>query len=240
MLAEQGIDTRYVVEAASHPTGTVEVVLEAGKPTYTIHEDVAWDHIPCTDAMLALAAELDALCFGSLSQRSGESRRTIRRFLGCVPDTALRIFDVNLRQAYFSKRVIEESLELATLLKLNDEELPVLAELFSLTGSDTDGLLGQLRERFDLRLIAFTRGPDGSLLLGEGVRDDCPGLEGPAIDSVGAGDSFTAALCVGLLRGWALPKVNRFANEVATFVCSQQGATPLLPERLVHYDNPDK
>jgi fructokinase len=234
-LRETGVDTRYVMESGSYPTGTVEVVLNAGKPTYEIREDVAWDHITCTDELRAFAATLDAVCFGSLSQRAGESRGAIRSFLQQVPEGALKIFDVNLRQEFFSKELIEESLKRANILKLSDEELPVLAEYFDLRGSTMEQL-HQLREEFDLRLIAYTRGPDGSLLLAEDDADDCAGLPGAAVDSVGAGDSFTAALCMGLLRGWPLKKVNQFANEVATFVCSQKGATPVLPGHLVDYN----
>lgn len=233
-LREKGVDTRYVMESGAYPTGTVEVVLNAGKPSYDIRENVAWDHIVCGNELNAFAATLDAVCFGSLSQRAGESRGAIRSFLQHVPHDALKIFDVNLRQEFYSKELIEESLKRANILKLSDEELPVLAGYFDLQGG-TLAQLTQLRERFDLKLIAYTRGPDGSLLVGSGEVDDSAGLVTKAVDSVGAGDSFTAALCMGLLRGWALKKVNEFANEVATFVCSQKGATPVLPGRLVAY-----
>ncbi|VGO21182.1 carbohydrate kinase family protein [Pontiella sulfatireligans] len=233
-LGEMGVDVRYVFESGAYPTGTVDVVLNAGKPTYQIHEDVAWDHIPYSDALKQLAEKLDAVCFGSLSQRSGESRGTIHAFLQHMPKDALRIFDVNLRQAFFSKQQVGESLELANILKLSDEELPVLAGYFGLEG-DTQDQLVQLRGLFDLKLIAYTRGPEGSLVLGANEVDDFPGCEGMAVDSVGAGDSFTAALCMGLLKGWPLSKVNAFANKVATFVCSQKGATPVLPGHLLEY-----
>jgi fructokinase len=232
-LQEMGVNATYVMESDAFPTGTVDVVLNAaGKPTYQIHEDVAWDHIPYSDKLKELSARLDAVCFGSLSQRSGESRGTIRSFLQQMPDSALKIFDVNLRQHFYSKEQIEESLQLANILKLSDEELPVLAGYFGLEG-DTAAQLGMLREQFGLRLVAYTRGPDGSLLVGVYENDDFPGCEGRAVDSVGAGDSFTAALCMGVLKGWSLSDVNRFANEVATFVCSQKGATPDFPAELI-------
>ena len=231
-LREIGVDTGYVLESDAFPTGTAQVTLsEQGKPSYQIIEDVAWDHLPFTSALEALAAKLDAVCFGTLSQRSAVSRATIRSFVQHMPATALKIFDVNLRQTFFSKELVEGSLELASILKLSDEELPVLADYFGLRGDVTARLNG-LRERFDLDLVAYTRGPDGSVLLRGNELDDAPGQGGPAVDSVGAGDSFTASLCMGLLKGWPLGKVNLFANRVATFVCSQKGATPALPERL--------
>jgi fructokinase len=232
-LEKQGIDTRYVMESDAYPTGTVQVELnEAGKPTYQICENVAWDHIPCPDELKALAARLDAVCFGSLSQRSGESCGTIRSFLQNMPAHALKIFDVNLRQTFFSKEQVEESLKRANILKLSDEELPVLAGYFGLNGEAAEQLV-QLRELFELKLIAYTRGKDGSLLTGSHETDDFPGCEGKAVDSVGAGDSYTAAMCIGLLKGWSLDAVNLFANEVSTFVCMQKGATPKLPAALV-------
>lgn len=231
-LDEMGVASDFVFETSEFPTGTVEVVLHNGKPTYEIHEDVAWDHIPCPEKLKVLAATLDAVCFGSLSQRSGESRDSIRSFLQHVPDGALKIYDVNLRQSFYSKQLIEDSLALATVLKLSDEELPVLATFFDLQG-DTNDQLTQLRDRFGLKYIAYTRGPDGSLLLSESDVDDFPGLEGKAVDSVGAGDSYTATMCMGLLRGWSLKEVNLFASQVSTFVCMQKGATPQLPPELI-------
>ena len=233
-LEQMGVDTTYLAESEEYPTGTVEVALHEGKPTYDIREDVAWDHIPWTGALEALAGRLDAVCFGALAQRSGESRRTIRAFLECVPDDALKIFDVNLRQAFSSRRLIRDSLASANVLKLSDEELPVLAGYLDLTGSPGDPLeqLTQVRERFDLRLVAFTRGIDGSVLLSESETVESPRLTVKAVDSVGAGDSFTAALCIAVLSEWPLEAVSAFANEVATFVCSQQGATPKLPAEL--------
>ena len=233
-LRKTGVDTRRVMKSDAYPTGTVQIVLNGGKPTYEIREDVAWDHIVCGDELKTFAATLDAVCFGSLSQRAADSRAAIRSFLQHVPDGALKFFDVNLRQKFFSKEVIEESLRCANILKLSDEELPVLAEYFSLQGG-TQEQLHQLRDMFNLRMIAYTRGSDGSVLVSADEVDDSPGLPVKVVDTVGAGDSFTAALCMGLLRGWPLKKVNAFANEVAVFVCSQKGATPVLPGRLVTY-----
>ncbi len=227
------VNTDYVFESPQYPTGTVEVALKGSKPTYTIREAVAWDHIPCPPELKVLAGRLDAVCFGSLSQRSGESRGSIRSFLRNVPPTALKIYDINLRAAFFSKQLIEDSLRIATVLKLSDEELPELANYFSFTGTLMDQL-EQLRACFGLDVIAYTRGAEGSLLMSDKEVDDFPGLEGEAVDSVGAGDSFTAAMCMGLLKGWSLQDVNLFASEVSTFVCMQRGATPELPHDLIN------
>jgi len=234
-LREIGVDASYVLESDTFPTGTVQVTLnDKGKPSYQIYENVAWDHIPFTSGLEALAAKLDAVCFGSLSQRSAVSRETIRSFVQNMPQEALKIFDVNLRQSFFSKEQIEGSLQLASILKLSDEELPVLAGYFGLRG-DVMAQLNGLRERFDLKLVAYTRGPDGSVLIRGDEVDDAPAQEGIAVDSVGAGDAFTASLCMGVLKGWPLNNMNMFANRVATFVCSQKGATPTLPEHLIAF-----
>ena len=232
-LRQIGVDTSYILQSDTYPTGTAQVTLsEQGKPSYQIIEQVAWDHIPFTGGLEALAASLDAVCFGSLSQRSAASRATIRSFVQHTPKEALRIFDINLRQSFFSQELVEGSLQLASVLKLSDEELPVLVRYFGLQG-DVVAQLDELRERFDLEVVAYTRGSDGSVLLQGGEVDDAPGQKGTAVDSVGAGDSFTAALCMGLLEGWPLSQVNLFANRVAAFVCSQHGATPTLPESLI-------
>ncbi len=237
-LKQLGVSARYLQESAEHETGRVLVSLdEGGKPSYEILEGVAWDFLTFTPEWKALAHSLDAVCFGVLSQRSTQTRETIYRFLKEMPEKAIRIFDVNLREPFFSKAPVEESLRLASILKLSDEELPVLARYFDLSG-DVKNQLSRLRERFDLDLIAYTRGPDGSLLLSaEGV-NETSGLSITAVDSVGAGDSFTAALCTGLLAGMSLPEVNTFANKVAAFVCSRHGACPELPAYLILNENP--
>ena len=236
-LTRINVDGNYIFESQEHPTGTVQVFLDkTGKPCYTIQENVAWDHIQTGEILSKTAKDLDAVCFGSLSQRSNESRHTIQAFLNNTPQKALKIFDVNLRQSYYSKEIINESLKLANILKLSDEELPTLAEYFNLTGNVLEQL-DTLRQQFDLKVIAYTRGPDGSILLGTDEMDDFHGCEGLAVDSVGAGDSFTASLCMGLLHGWSLKRINKFANQVATYVCSQKGATPILPEYLTTYQD---
>ena len=217
---------------ALHPTGTVSVELDGdGRPTYVLHENVAWDFLRPGPAMLGLAGAADAVCFGSLAQRSAVSRGAIRDFLAATRQDCLRIFDINLRQHYFDAETIAASLSSATILKLNDEELPVVAKLLSIDGTEEE-MLDALCRRFDLRLIALTKGAQGALLFTPEERSAQPGLAVEVADTVGAGDAFTAALCMGTLAGLRLEVINAHANRVARFVCSQHGATPPMPPEL--------
>jgi fructokinase len=211
------------------PTGTVSIALGGdGQPHYTIHENVAWDRLEADTPMLAAMREADAVCFGTLAQRSAASRRAIHALLSAARSDALRILDINLRPPFIAADVIAESLGLASVLKLNDDELPVLAKLFHLGGNSRDQIVA-LAERFELRLVALTRGCRGSLLFADGAWSEHAGLPTKVCDTVGAGDSFTAALTLGFLRGCSLDEINARANEVAAFVCSQAGAMPPLP-----------
>ena len=215
------------------PTGTVGVQLSGeGVPQFTIHEGVAWDRLEITAAARGAAAEADAVCFGSLAQRAAASRHAIRELVRATPATALRIFDVNLRQHFYSRELIEESLRLANVLKLNDAELSVLAELYSL-GGDTRAQLAALAAHFSLRLVALTRGPQGSVLFANARWSECHPRPVVVADTVGAGDAFTAALALGWLRGWELDEINAAASDVARHVCSLPGATPPLPAELI-------
>jgi fructokinase len=221
-------DTGVQVDETA-PTGTAKVELSGdGLAHFIIQESVAWDFMAVTREALAVARRADAVCFGSLAQRCEPSRSTIQQLVAAAPVDALRVFDINLRQKFYSRDVIEDSLRLANVLKLNDDELPILAEMFSLAGS-TEHQMGRLAQIFDLRLVAFTRGANGSLLWQEGRWSDCPSGPVKVIDTVGAGDSFTAALVLGLLRKMDLDEINHIANDVARYVCSQAGATPALP-----------
>jgi len=216
------------------PTGTVTVDLdEKGKPEYIIHENVAWDFIPVSPEMLELAGNCDAVCFGSLCQRSPVSRATVREFLKATKDKCLRVFDINIRQKYYSKDIVVDMLELSNVLKLNDEELPLVAIMLDVTGDETQ-LLAELTDRFALDLIALTKGSHGSRLYADGKDSSHPGCNVERIaDTVGAGDSFTAAITLGWLHGRGLDAINEHANKVAGFVCSQDGATPTLPDSLI-------
>ena len=225
-LGDAGLDTRTVAVLPGRPTGTVTVKLDAGGiPDFTIHEGVAWDHIPFSPGLKNLAAETDAVCFGTLAQRSDTSRTTIRRFLECTQPDCLRICDVNLRQKFYSRGIIHESLVLSDVLKLNDQELPVLAKLLSMKGTES-AIIAELFSVYELDLVALTLGEKGSRLF---RRDDESFLEAPKVrvaDTVGAGDAFTAALAVGLLTGLPLRTLHENATRLAAFVCTQRGAMP--------------
>jgi fructokinase len=189
-----------------------------------------------TPQLTDLAARADAACFGTLAQRSSESRRAIRTFLAATrPDRCLRVFDVNLRHDYYSADLLRELLPLTHVLKLNDEELPVVGRLLGLAGSGTEALEDLLREYPNVGLVALTRGGRGSALFArDGEVSDCAGCAARVVDTVGAGDAFTAALVTGLLhaREPGLDEINAFANRVAAYVCSAPGATPPVPPDL--------
>ena len=230
-VEEAGLDRQFIAVDPIHPTGTVTVEIDsAGKPTFTIHEDTAWDAIPYSESLAALAAEANAVCFGSLAQRSETSRKTISRFLS-EAGSALRVFDINLRQHYYSAEIIDSSLQETDVCKLNDEELPVVADLLSLAG-ERSRALKDLVERFDLRLIALTCGAQGSVLVTPAESSSRPASKVDVVDSVGAGDAFTAAVAVGLLAGWDLSAIHERAEQVAGYVCTQAGATPALSPSL--------
>jgi fructose-1-phosphate kinase PfkB-like protein len=179
----------------------------------------------------AAADEAHAVCFGTLAQRSETSRAAIRTLLASAAPNSLRILDVNLRQHFYSREIIEQSLGLANILKVNETELPLIAAMFEVSGG-AKGQISQLAARFQLRVVACTRGARGSLLMAGERWSDHPGVPTEVVDAVGAGDAFTAAMTLGLLAGWNLDDINQRANEVAAFVASRAGATPELPERL--------
>ena len=233
-LQEFGLDTAHVFMDQPHPTVPVSVKLDPqGKPDYVIHENVAWDFIPWDVSLEELAARTGAVCFGSLCQRSPVSRRTVMRFLEATRPDCMRICDVNLRQSYYSPGVLHEMLSHSTILKLNDQELPVLAELMNVCG-DGEGVLRDLQKRYDLSLIVLTMGADGSRLFSPD-RVFCHRLREPVAiaDTVGAGDAFTAAVAVGLMAGWELDQIGEAANRLAVYVCTQQGAMPAIPQAVL-------
>ena len=230
-LRRCGVEFGQVARDPHHATGRVLVTLDAaGVASYQFAADTAWDHLAWSGESATLAARCDAVCFGTLGQRSPVSRETIRRFLRATPPAALRVFDVNLRQHFYDRETIHTSLQLASALKLNDEELPIVADLCGLTATTPREMLRELLTRYELRLAALTRGPRGSLLITTDAEDECPAPPTAVVDTVGAGDAFTATLVTGFLRSLPLAEINRHANAVAAFVCSQNGATPPLPE----------
>jgi fructokinase len=231
-LRDHGVSAQHVA-ASKFATGRVDVKLDpAGIASYLFAENVAWDHLTWTPAMATLAAECDVVCYGTLAQRSPTSRETVGRFVWSTPREALRVFDINLRSPYWSEEIILDSLKLANVLKLNDAELPTLAKMLGLHGSDIEQL-NQINRLYSLRLSALTRGSSGALLVSaSGETSDLPAEPTTVVDTVGAGDAFTAALVLGLIRKLPLSSINLWASRVAAYVCSQPGATPHLPESL--------
>lgn len=232
MLSSKKIGTDFIL-LNDHPTGWVDVKIgENGLPTYVIHENVAWDYLPFPPPMQALAQRCDAVCFGSLAQRNAVSRNTIQHFVCLTQPSCLRVFDINLRGDYYSREIIEYSLRIANVFKLNKEELDVLSEMFGLPRSP-EAALRALLDRYDLELVALTQGQDGSLMMDRRASSFCPGIAVEVKDTVGAGDSFTATMIMGFLHGAPLENVNRLAGKIAAYVCSQSGATPSLPAELI-------
>lgn len=231
-LNELDVLTTGISRDAGHATGTVMVDLGAdGQPHFTITGDVAWDHLKIGASLKRMAAKADALCFGTLGQRCEPSRAAIRKLVAATPQSALRIFDVNLRQDFYSGELIHESLELANVMKLSDGELPIISDLLGLNGTVRDQL-ETLLERYNLRMVAFTRGSNGSVLWDGSYWCENPGLTTNVRDTIGAGDSFTTAVALGMLHGWPIEQISANANEVAAYVCSCVGAIPPMPESL--------
>jgi len=226
-LARLGLDTRHVQVDRARPTGTVDVRLdERGRPDFTIAGDVAWDFIEWTPELEELASAADAVCFGTLAQRSPASAGTIRRFLDAAPAGAVRVFDINLRQAFYSAETIAQSLGLARIVKLNDEELPRVAALLGLGAGDELASARAIIEAFGPDLVCVTRGDAGSLLATATGAAEHPGCKVEVADSVGAGDAFTAALVHHYLRGRPLGAMSEAANRMGAWVASSAGATP--------------
>lgn len=224
-----------LIETVPYPTGTVQVELDAaGVPCYNIKEGVAWDNIPYTTALDELARHTGAVCFGSLAQRSVVSRETIHHFLDVVaatPDT-LRIFDINLRQSFYTKDIICDSLRRCNVLKINDEELVAVSRMFGYPGIDLQDKCWILLAKYNLKMLILTCGVNGSYVFTPG---EISFVETPKVqvaDTVGAGDSFTAAFTAAILRGRSVKEAHALAVETSAYVCTQQGAMPGLPERL--------
>jgi fructokinase len=244
-LATLPADTNSIQRDAKHPTGSVSVTLTSGQPEYVIHEPVAWDFLEFTSEWKNLAAEADAVCFGTLAQREPVSRKTIHAFLAATRRECVRVFDVNLRKPFYTRGVLEDSLSRATILKLNDAEMPEVLKLLKLDGGESGagasdpGAPGpdELRKGartllgdFPLQLVCVTMGGSGSLLVTREIFDEHRGIPIQVVDTIGAGDAFTAALTSYYLQGAGLPMLNEAGNRWGSWVASQAGAMPALTE----------
>ena len=225
-LAGRGLDIRYVQHNAL-PTGRVEVTLSgAGIPQYRIVEQVAWDALAADEPTLALAAQADALCWGSLAQRSDASRRALAELIDAARPSCLKVFDINIRQHWYDREVVETSLQRADILKLNEEELPLVAELLSLDAAG-EAAVAELVRRFGLRFVIHTVGADRSEIFGpQGLLSRIATPQVEVVDTVGAGDSFTAAFVTALLCGAPVETAHRQAVDTAARVCTMHGAMP--------------
>lgn len=228
-LNRKGIE--YLIEKSSrYPTGKVTVQMRAGvMPAYTIHRDAAWDHLRITDKHLQLAKAADVICYGSLAQRSSVSADAITKLISHTPDKTIRVFDINLRQDFYSKEVIKRLLTISTVVKLNDDEMEEIAAMLDLRGGESEKL-AKLSDLFNLDLVILTKGRDGSRLFSKNIGDSSiGGADIGIVDTVGAGDSFTAAVATGLVRQFEIGVMHRLASRVAAYVCTKRGATPELP-----------
>lgn len=230
VLKKTGLNLRHV-SRNSLPTGKVLVSLnEAGIPQYNIVENVAWDEIECSRATMEFVSDADVVCWGSLAQRSEKSRTSILKFIDTVPNTSLKVFDINIRQYFYSTDLIVESLQKANVLKLNEDELPLLISLLSLS-TDFVEAIAELISRFSLKYVIFTQGAVGSGIYdasGKVSSIDTPKVE--VADTVGAGDSFTATFVVNMLRGESVEESHRRAVNVSAYTCTQRGAINPLPD----------
>ena len=238
-----GLSTELIETDATAPTGTVGVELSSdGQPKYTIHQNVAWDKIEATDAAIQFARSADALCFGSLAARTETTLRTIQTLVSQTKPSALRVLDLNLRDPFVDRNVIEIMLGLANVLKLNDEELTRIAAMFGPEPGQATGVsptrtahtartsahADWFIKSYNLKMLVLTCGSQGSSIFCEGKEYPCAGRKVEVVDTVGAADAFTAAVVVGLLSGWSMGAIHERASEIAAFVCTQSGATPKL------------
>ena len=223
-------DLNLYLEKVDYPTSTVIVKLSGkGVPEYEIIKDVAWDYLSLTPDSYHLASETDAVCFGSLAQRNSVSRKVISDFVKLVPANALKIFDINLRQKFYSRDLIEDSLKMANVLKINDDELKLITGLFGWSEASDEELCQNLLNNFGLKLVALTCGTNGSHLYTESEQSS---LSTPIVevkDTIGAGDSFTAGMAMGLLTNKSLKESHSIAVELSAYVCTHDGAMPEHP-----------
>lgn len=224
-------DLNYVVDTTDYPTGTVEVTLnENGVPNYEICENVAWDNIPFTSKIENLAKITQTVCFGSLAQRNDVSRDSIRKFLDAMPEGSLKIFDINLRQHFYSKELVHESLLLSNVLKLNDDEVRIISQYYDNKFTNDQDFCRQILQKYNLEVLILTKGTEGSYVFTAQETSYQPTPKVHVADTVGAGDSFTASFIASYLRGNHIAEAHQLAVEVSAYVCTQHGAMPQLPD----------
>ena len=224
---------KYVLPKVNYPTGTVQVTLDdEGVPTYDIKQGVAWDNIPFTTDIREIATNAGAVCWGSLAQRSEVSRKTIYDFLDHTPEDCLKIFDINLRQNFYTKEIIQESLKRCNVLKINDEELITIGRLFGYPGLDIENKCWLILGKYNLDMLVLTCGVNGSYVFtpGKVSFQETPKVE--VADTVGAGDSFTGTFCASILKGKSVAEAHKLAVQVSAYVCTQHGAMPTIPEDM--------
>lgn len=226
----------YHLATVPYSTGTVQVELDANKvPQYDIKENVAWDNIPWTEELDEIARNTKAVCFGSLAQRNVVSRETIGKFLDTMPksDESLVVFDVNLRQGFYTKEILCESMRRCNILKINDEELVTVSRMFGYPGIDLQDKCWILLGKYNLKMLILTCGINGSYVFTPGQVSFQPTPKVDVADTVGAGDSFTAAFVSSILQGKSVQEAHTCAVRTSAFVCTQKGAMPILPEEIL-------
>lgn len=226
----------HLIEEVPYPTGTVLVELdEAGVPQYEIKENVAWDNIPYTERLESLARRTKAVCFGSLAQRNVVSRQTINRFLDAMPqmEDSLVVFDVNLRQGFYNREILCNSMKRCNILKINDEELVTVSRMFGYPGIDLQDKCWILLGKYNLKMLILTCGINGSYVFTPGNVSFMPTPNVEVADTVGAGDSFTAAFISNILKGKSVSEAHSSAVRTSAFVCTRNGAMPILPPELI-------
>lgn len=224
-----------LIAEVPYPTGTVQVEIDpAGVPQYEIKENVAWDNIPYTARLEQLAEKTKAVCFGSLAQRNIVSRNTINRFLDAMPqsDDTLVVFDVNLRQGFYTKEILCNSMKRCNILKINDEELVTVSRMFGYSGIDLQDKCWILLGKYNLKMLILTCGINGSYVFTPGNVSFQPTPKVEVADTVGAGDSFTAAFIASILKGKSVQEAHLRAVQTSAYVCTKKGAMPILPQEL--------
>ena len=230
-LNEHNLNT--LLPRVPYPTGTVQVTLdEQGIPSYEIKENVAWDNIPFEEDIRQVATSCRAVCFGSLAQRNSVSRTTIQKFLEATPDDCLKIFDINLRQQFYTKEIIQDSIRRCNILKINDEELEIVGQMFGYPDLDFENKCWLILGKYNLDMLVLTCGTNGSYVFASGSVSflDTPKVQ--VADTVGAGDSFTGSFVASILGGKSIAEAHHIAVQVSAFVCTQNGAMPTLPREL--------